>query len=181
MEIINTSIPEVKIFKPAVFEDERGHFFESYREDVFSQLGLSLDFVQDNQSKSAKGIIRGLHFQANPFAQGKLVRVVKGAVLDVAVDIRLSSPTYGQSVVQRLDEYNKLLFWVPPGFAHGFLTLEDDTIFSYKCTQYYNRDAEGAILWNSSTLDIPWGIENPILSEKDRIAPKFADFKSPFQ
>ena len=181
MELINTIIPEVKIIQPRVFEDERGYFFESFRKDVLSELGVSQEFVQDNQSKSARGIIRGLHFQADPYAQGKLVRVVKGAVLDVAVDIRKNSPTYGQHVIQRLDENNKLMFWVPAGFAHGFLTLEDDTVFSYKCTEYYNSKAEGAIRWNSPSLAIPWGIDEPNLSEKDNTASLFKDFKSPFQ
>ncbi len=127
-----------------------------------------------------KGVLRGLHFQAPPFAQGKLVRVMKGAVLDVAVDIRKNSPTYGQWASIELTESNKMMYWVPPGFAHGFVTLEDDTVFFYKCTNVYNKSSEGSIRWNDPDLNINWNLENPILSEKDQISPLFKDFVSPF-
>ena len=129
---------------------------------------------------SSKGILRGLHFQKDPHAQGKLVRVLQGSVVDVAVDIRPNSLTYGQHFSIELNESNKTMFYIPPGFAHGFLTLEDNTIFAYKCTNYYHKESEGCVLWNSPSLEINWGIDSPILSEKDKIATDFADFKSPF-
>ncbi len=180
MKINKTHLEGVIIIEPTVFGDGRGHFFESYRLDKLSEFGVNDDFVQDNQSLSAKGILRGLHFQTGEYAQGKLVRVIKGAVVDVAVDIRKSSATYGQHIAVELNENNKTIMYVPPGFAHGFVTLEDDTIFTYKCTNYYNKESEGAILWNSSALGIDWGITKPILSEKDKDAIDFAKFDSPF-
>jgi dTDP-4-dehydrorhamnose 3,5-epimerase len=136
--------------------------------------------VQDNESKSVKGVLRGLHFQAPPFAQGKLVRVMKGAVLDVAVDIRKVSPTYGQWTSVVLTEQNKWMYWVPPGFAHGFVTLADETVFFYKVTNVYHKASEGSIRWNDPDLNINWEIENPVLSSKDQEAPLFKAFKSPF-
>lgn len=178
MEIIETSIKGLIIIKPKIFGDHRGYFFESYRKDIFDDLGTGLEFVQDNQSMSAKGILRGLHFQKEPFAQGKLVQVIKGAVLDVAVDIRKNSETYGQHVALELNEDNKTMFWIPPGFAHGFLTLADNTIFNYKCTNYYAPKYEGGVRWNDPDLAINWGINNPILSEKDKNAPMFSDLKN---
>lgn len=180
MEVIKTSIPDVLIIKPTVFEDDRGYFFESYNKEKFLQHGLDQNFVQDNESKSVKNVVRGLHFQKPPFAQGKLVRVMKGAVLDVAVDIRRNSPTYGQWTSVELTEDNKWMYWVPPGFAHGFATLEDETVFFYKCTNVYNKASEGSIRWNDPALGIDWKLEDPILSEKDKKAPLFKDFKSPF-
>jgi len=180
MEIRETPIADLKIIQPAVFGDHRGYFMESFNEAKFAEAGLPTDFVQDNQSMSAKNILRGLHFQAPPFAQGKLVRVIKGAVLDVALDIRKGSPTYGQHFALELNESNKTMLWIPPGFAHGFLTLVDETIFSYKCTGLYNQSSEGGILWNDPALGIQWGIDQPILSQKDEILPKLADFNSPF-
>ena len=143
-------------------------------------MSVGLYFKQDNQSKSSKGVLRGLHFQKPPYAQGKLVRVITGAVMDVAVDIRKGSPTYGQHHSVVLTEENKKMFWVPEGFAHGFVTLEDHTIFSYKCTGLYNPEAEGSILWNDDELKIDWGIENPQLSAKDKIAPNFKDLITEF-
>ncbi len=163
------------IIRPRVFEDDRGYFFESFRLDKMRESGVTLDFVQDNESKSQKGVLRGLHFQNPPFEQGKLVRVVKGAVLDVAVDIRRDSQTYGEWLSQELSEDNKTMLWIPPGFAHGFLTLKDDTIFQYKCTNYYNKESEGSIRWNDPDLNIDWGVENPVVSEKDRTAPFFSE------
>ncbi len=180
MEIIKTKIPDLVIVKPKVFKDARGYFFESYNKHSFNEIGLDELFVQDNESKSMKGVLRGLHFQNPPYTQGKLVRVIKGAVLDVAVDLRKESSTYGKWEAVVLDEENKLMYWVPPGFAHGFLTLEDNTIFSYKCTQVYNKNSEGSIRWNDPVLNINWGNISPILSEKDKDAPLFSDFNSPF-
>ncbi|HMM11580.1 MAG TPA: dTDP-4-dehydrorhamnose 3,5-epimerase [Bacteroidales bacterium] len=180
MEILETGIPDLLIVKPLVFEDHRGYFFESYNKEKFLQKGIDQNFVQDNESKSAKNVLRGLHFQRPPFAQGKLVRVMKGAVLDVAVDIRKNSPTYGQWASIVLSESNKWMYWVPPGFAHGFVTLEDDTVFFYKCTNVYNKASEGSIRWNDPDLNIDWGIVDPLLSDKDREAPLFRDFVSPF-
>jgi len=180
MKILETKIPDLKIIEPSVFADDRGYFFESYSYEKLKELGIDKVFVQDNESQSQKGVLRGLHFQNPPFAQAKLVRVVKGAVLDVAVDIRRNSPTYGQHVCVELSEQNKRMFYVPEGFAHGFLTLEGNTIFSYKCSQFYNKESEGSLLWNDETLNINWGEKTPILSEKDKIAPNFREFLSEF-
>ena len=180
MEIIKTPIEGLLVIKPKIFGDDRGHFFESWSKDSFVKNGLDLDFVQDNQSLSSKGVLRGLHFQNPPYAQGKLVRVIKGSVLDVAVDIRKDSPTYGQHFSIQLTEKNKTIFWIPPGFAHGFVTLEDDTIFTYKCTGVYNKESEGALLWSDKDLNIDWGVENPLVSEKDLVAGNFSNFESNF-
>lgn len=180
MIIQNTFIPDLLIIQPKVFEDERGYFYESYSKAVFDSNGIKADFVQDNQSLSQKGVLRGLHFQNPPFAQGKLVRVIKGAILDVAVDIRKKSATYGKHLSIELNESNKTMLWIPPGFAHGFLTLEDNTIFSYKCTNVYNKASEDTILWNDPTLDINWAISDPVLSEKDTKGKLFKDFISMF-
>ncbi len=178
---IESLLPGLFLIKPKVFEDHRGHFFESFREDVLAQNGVETKFIQDNQSLSQKGILRGLHFQAPPFAQGKLVRVIQGAVLDVVVDIRKNSPTFGQHVAIELSESNFLMMYIPVGFAHGFLTLQDNTIFTYKCTDYYHPEVEGGILWNSPDLNLPWKIETPILSAKDEKLPTFKSFNSPFE
>ncbi len=180
MEVIHTNIKDLVIIKPKVFEDERGYFYESYNEDVFRRNGIDEHFVQDNQSLSQKGVLRGLHFQNPPYAQGKLIRVIKGAVLDVAVDIRKGSPTYGQNLTIELNEKNKTMLFVPKGFAHGFLTLENNTIFSYKCSNIYNKASEGCILWSDSDLSINWNITSPTLSEKDKIGVPFKDFISKF-
>lgn len=180
MEIIETKIKDLLIIKPKVFADARGYFFESYNESVFKQYGIVANFVQDNQSLSSTGVLRGLHFQAPPHDQGKLVRVITGAVLDVAVDIRKNSPTYGQHVTIELTEENKTMFYIPSGFAHGFLTLRDNTIFSYKCTNVYNKPSEGCVLWDDSDLGINWNVSNPILSEKDLVGTPFKEFNSPF-
>lgn len=180
MEIIETGIKDLVVIKPKVFEDERGYFFESYNEGAFKKNNIHVNFVQDNQSLSNAGVLRGLHFQSPPHDQGKLVRVIKGAVLDVAVDIRKDSPTYGKHFPIELNEENKTMFYIPSGFAHGFLTLKDNTIFSYKCTNLYHKQSEGCVLWNDKNLAINWNIENPILSEKDIIGTPFNDFVSPF-
>ena len=180
MEIIKTPIEGLLIIKPEVFGDDRGYFFESWNKKAYQNIGLNLEFSQDNQSLSQKGVLRGLHFQNPPFAQGKLVRVIKGSVIDVAVDIRKDSLTYGQNFTIELSEENKKIFWIPPGFAHGFITLEDDTIFSYKCTGMYNKESEGALIWNDVDLNIDWGVVNPLISDKDKLAGSFRDFKSEF-
>ena len=180
MEIVKTEIPEVLIIKPVVYRDERGYFFESFHNERYREAGILFDFVQDNESKSQKGVLRGLHLQKPPYTQGKLIRVVKGSVLDVVVDARKNSPYYGKWVSTILTEDNKWMFWVPPGFAHGFLTLEDETVFFYKCTAFFNKDAEMAIRWNDPQLAINWGNSAPLLSEKDRNAPLFSEFISPF-
>jgi len=176
MEIKEVGINGLLLIKPKVFEDGRGYFFESYNKSLFERYNINnIEFVQDNQSKSGKNVLRGLHFQREPFAQGKLVRVFSGAVLDVAVDIRKNSPTYGKHFKSILSEENKLMLWIPPGFAHGFLTLEDNTVFFYKCTNFYNKEAEGAIKWDDPILNIDWGIKAPIVSDKDKNAPGFKD------
>ncbi len=180
MEVIATKIPDLYIVKPNVFEDDRGYFFESYNKEAFLRMGIDQNFVQDNESKSAKGVLRGLHFQRPPFTQGKLVRVMRGAVLDVAVDLRRSSPTYGQWASVELTQDNKWMYWVPPGFAHGFVTLEENTVFFYKCTNVYNKASEGSIRWNDPELHIDWKMDHPILSAKDKVAPLFKDFVTPF-
>lgn len=168
------------IIKPKVFADSRGYFFESYSAKLFTESGIDANFVQDNQSLSQKGTVRGLHFQANPYAQGKLVRVVQGSVLDVAVDIRKGSPTYGQHFDIELSADNKIMFWVPPGFAHGFSTLEDNTIFLYKVSNLYNKASEGGIHWNDATLNINWRVDEAIVSDKDQLLPMLEHFESPF-
>lgn len=180
MRIEQVPISGLMIISPNVFEDPRGYFFESYSKKAFVEAGITEEFVQSNQSLSQKGVLRGLHFQHPPHAQSKLVRVIQGSVLDVALDIRKGSPTYGQHFSIVLSAQNKTMFYVPVGFAHGFLTLEDNTIFSYKCGNYYNKPAEDGILWNDSDLNIEWNVENPILSEKDKVNTLFRDFNSPF-
>lgn len=181
MKYTRLAIPDVILIEPQVFGDDRGYFFESFRQSEFNDfVGKEVDFVQHNQSFSQKGVLRGLHFQNPPFAQGKLVRVIKGSVYDVAVDIRKGSPTYGQHVIQKLSEENKLQMYVPPGFAHGFVTLEDDTVFCYMCTGMYDKESEGSVLFNDKDLGIDWGISNPILSEKDEVAPSFKELESQF-
>ena len=180
MEVVETNIKDLYIIKPKVFLDNRGYFFESYNKEAFTKNNISVEFIQDNQSLSHKGVLRGLHFQSPPFAQGKLVRVIKGAVLDVAVDIRKDSATYGEHFSIELTEENKTMFYIPSGFAHGFVTLCDNTIFSYKCTQVYNKESEGTVFWNDLDLNINWQIENPLISEKDILGTIFKDFKSPF-
>jgi dTDP-4-dehydrorhamnose 3,5-epimerase len=168
MEIIETGIKDLVVIKPKVFRDDRGYFFESFNRSKLDVLGNDLEFVQDNQSLSQKDVLRGLHFQNPPYAQAKLVSVIQGSVLDVAVDIRKESPTYGKSFSIILDGIDKNQLFIPVGFAHGFKTLENNTIFFYKCTNYYNKESEGCLLWNDPDLIINWDIENPILSEKDK-------------
>ncbi|MCF8369820.1 MAG: dTDP-4-dehydrorhamnose 3,5-epimerase [Bacteroidales bacterium] len=180
MELITTDLDGLLVIKPKVYKDDRGYFFESFRLDDLRYYGVTLNFVQDNESKSQKGVLRGLHFQNPPYEQGKLVRVVKGAVLDVAVDIRKKSTTYGKWFSHELTEENKTMVWIPPGFAHGFATLKDNTIFQYKCTNYYHQASEGSIRWNDPKLNINWEIQNPTISEKDAKAPLFNQLKTKF-
>jgi dTDP-4-dehydrorhamnose 3,5-epimerase len=179
MTIEETFIKNLLILSPTVFADDRGYFLESYNKNTLASK-LDIEFVQDNESMSQKGVLRGLHFQNPPFAQGKLVRVITGSVLDVVVDLRKESSTYGEHFKLVLSSENKIQLYVPKGFAHGFLVLEDNTIFSYKCTDYYHKEAEESLLWNDTTLNIDWNIEDPIISEKDKNAENFANFGSPF-
>ncbi len=180
VEITKLSIPGLVTIQPRIFGDDRGVFFETYNKQSFSSLVSEIDFVQDNQSISKANVLRGLHFQAPPFAQGKLVRVIAGAVLDVAVDIRKGSPTYGKHEKVLLTGENNLMFYIPPGFAHGFVALKDNTIFHYKCTGFYNKASEGCLLWNDPTLNIDWGTANPLISPKDAEGEKIEGFHSPF-
>jgi dTDP-4-dehydrorhamnose 3,5-epimerase len=180
MLIKETGFNGLLAIEPSVYEDERGYFFESWNQEKFRQQGLDITFKQDNQSMSAAHVLRGLHFQLPPWEQGKLVRVIQGAVIDVVVDLRRNEPTYGQNFKYHISEQKKNMLWIPPGFAHGFLTLEDKTIFFYKCTQVYNKESEAVIAWNDPDLNIDWGITHPVVSEKDKNAPRFSEFKSPF-
>lgn len=181
MKITELEIKGVFCIEPRVFEDNRGHFFESFNHEKFQDLiQQNIEFVQDNESLSSKDVIRGLHFQVPPHPQGKLVRVIRGAVLDVAVDLRKNSSTYGHHVKLELSESNKRQLWIPSGFAHGFLAKEKDTIFAYKCTDYYAPLCEQALLWNDPTLNINWGVETPLVSVKDQEALLFQHFKTPF-
>lgn len=180
MELIETGIKGLLLISPKVFKDERGYFFESFNKEKFQSIGVTEEFTQDNQSLSNKGIIRGMHFQSPPHAQGKLVRVIKGSVQDVVVDIRKNSTTYGKHYSVELTEDNFLMLYIPPGFAHGFATLEDNTIFSYKCTDTYHPETEGGLAWNDREFGIEWKISDPILSEKDKKYLPFSLFVSPF-
>ena len=176
MKVIETKIPGLLIIEPRVFGDERGFFFESYNEKAFNEAtGVSPRFVQDNHSKSVRGVLRGLHYQLPPRAQGKLVRVVQGEVFDVAVDIRKGSPTYGQWVAELLSAENKKQLWIPPGFAHGFLTLSDTAEFLYKTTDTWSPKHERSIIWNDATLNIEWPLDGlvPQLAAKDAAAVAF--------
>ncbi len=184
MKATPTKIPDVFVIEPRVFGDERGFFFESFNEKAFKEAtGNKLPFVQDNHSKSVKGVLRGLHYQLPPKAQGKLVRVVQGEVFDVAVDIRKDSPTYGQWVAEILSAENKKQLWIPPGFAHGFLTLSDTAEFLYKTTDYWSPEHERAILWNDATLKIDWPLNGltPQLAAKDAAAVAFSAAEIPLQ
>ncbi len=173
MKIRETEISGLLIIEPSVFGDDRGYFYESFNKRKYEDAGLDLKFVQDNISKSKYGTIRGLHFQKEPYAQGKLCQVLKGKVLDVAVDIRRDSPTYGKHHQVELSEENHLQFWIPPGFAHGFSVLSEEAIFMYKCTNFYNKESEGAIIFNDPELSINWRVESPVVSEKDLKASGF--------
>ena len=173
MKIVETSFPGLLIIQPKVFEDNRGYFFESFNEKTLAEQGFNQKFVQDNISKSKKGTIRGLHFQINPKAQGKLCQVIYGEVLDVAVDLRLGSPTFGKYYSIILSEENHIQLWIPPGFAHGFSVLSDYAIFHYKCTNFYDREHEKCIRFDDPDLNINWQVIHPIVSEKDKLGEHF--------
>jgi dTDP-4-dehydrorhamnose 3,5-epimerase len=182
MVLTKSYIEGLYILEPRVFEDSRGIFFETFNDLKFKEeIDLDVEFVQDNESISKKNVLRGLHFQLPPFAQGKLVRVVSGRALDVAVDIRKNSPTYGKYHLVELSSENKKQFWIPPGFAHGFVALEENTIFNYKCTNYYSPVSERTIQWNDPLLNIDWKISEPIISEKDQKGLDFATFVTEFE
>ena len=170
MQVIDTILEGVKIIMPKVFFDDRGYFFESFNDKEFREKVCDTTFVQDNQSKSCKGTLRGLHWQAPPFAQSKLVRVTKGAVIDVAVDIRVGSPTFGKHVAVELTDENNLQLFIPRGFAHGFIALTDNVVFQYKCDNLYNKESERAVRWDSIDWDLEkYNIETPLLSDKDKV------------
>jgi dTDP-4-dehydrorhamnose 3,5-epimerase len=180
MKITETPLSGLLLVEVPVFGDDRGYFMESWNKKSFQNQGLDISFDQDNVSMSSKGVLRGLHFQAPPHAQGKLVRVLQGAVLDVAVDIRKDSETYGQHYSVALSADNKKALWIPPGFAHGFATLEDKTLFAYKCSGIYKPQSEGCLLWNDPALNINWRVENPQLSEKDKLGTPLNILNTPF-
>lgn len=183
MEVIKTDVEGVLILEPKVFGDDRGYFFESFNAKEFAEkTGLDINFVQDNESKSRYGVLRGLHFQLPPYTQSKLVRVVKGKVVDVAVDIRKGSPTYGKYAMCELTEDNHLQFFVPKGMAHGFVVLSEEAVFQYKCDDFYHPEAEGGIMWNDPSINVQWPIcaEDILLSERDKHHLSLQDFDSPF-
>lgn len=180
MNISTFDIEGLILIEPRVFRDDRGYFYESFNEKKFSEVIGDVRFVQDNISQSKKNVLRGLHFQTPPHPQGKLVSVFKGKVLDVAVDLRKGSSTYGKHQIIELSETDNFLFWIPPGFAHGFLALEENTVFTYKCTDFYSPENEKTILWNDPSLNIDWRVTDPIISEKDKIGEEFSTFVSPF-
>jgi dTDP-4-dehydrorhamnose 3,5-epimerase len=180
MQIETTNIPGLILIKPKVFGDSRGYFFESYNKERCEEIGLNADFVQDNISKSVKSTIRGLHYQVGDKAQGKLCKVITGKVLDVAVDLRFGSLTFGKHYAVELSEENHTMLWIPPGFAHGFSVLSDEAIFSYKCTQFYSKELERSIIFNDRDLNINWLVENPIISEKDLKAKSFKEIEKDF-
>jgi dTDP-4-dehydrorhamnose 3,5-epimerase len=179
MPFLPTGIPDLQIFEPKVWEDERGYFFEAFNEQIFAEAGITSPFVQDNQARSTYGVLRGLHYQVPPFAQAKLVRVLEGEVLDVALDLRPDSPTYGQHFSVLLSAKNKKQLYVPRGFAHGYLVLSETAEFFYKCDNFYAKSHEGGVIYNDPQLNIDWKIdlEKVILSEKDRILPAFGSHR----
>ncbi|MDQ3278415.1 MAG: dTDP-4-dehydrorhamnose 3,5-epimerase [Bacteroidota bacterium] len=183
MPFQTTNLPDLLVFEPKVFEDSRGYFFEAYNEKIFREAGVDIPFVQDNQSRSSYGVIRGLHYQLPPYAQTKLVRVLEGVILDVAVDIRKDSPTFGQSFVIELSADNKKQLFIPAGFAHGFSVLTPTATVLYKCDQFYNKESEGGIRFDDPALGINWKIEveKAIVSEKDLQLPFLADCKNTFE
>jgi len=173
-------IPDLILIEPRVFEDKRGFFLESFKFSEFNKAGIHFNFVQDNHSKSKKGVLRGIHYQLNPKAQGKLIRCIRGRIWDVAVDIRKGSPWYGKWVSVELSEENKLMLWIPPGFAHGFVALEDAEII-YKCTEEYDPTLDRGIIWNDPTIGINWPLKTPILSEKDALLPTLDKAENNFE
>lgn len=179
MDIEHFKIPGLLLFHPKKYTDNRGYFIETFQNQRYGHH-ISEPFVQDNLSLSKKGVIRGLHFQSPPFAQGKLVQVLKGSVLDVAVDLRKNSPTYGQHIAVELNERNAAQFFIPEGFAHGFQALEEDTVFTYKCSNYYNSEHEETLRWDDEDLGIIWPLEATLVSDKDQLGMNFKSFNSPF-
>lgn len=177
MKFHSTPLAGLVVIEPAVYTDPRGYFFESYNLDEFRKHQIDVDFVQDNQSNSKKGVIRGIHFQRDPHAQGKLVRVITGSVYDVAVDLRPGSPTFGRYIGLELSASNLKMLWIPAGFGHGFSVLEDNTTFLYKVTAGYNRESEGGIRYDDTELNINWQVSDALVSEKDRILPTFQEFR----
>jgi dTDP-4-dehydrorhamnose 3,5-epimerase len=180
MKVIKTRLSGLLVIQPQVFEDSRGYFFESYSFRKYEEHGISVNFVQDNISKSKKNTVRGLHYQVGEKAQGKLCQVIQGQVLDVAVDIRSGSPTFGSYHSEILSEENHTQLWIPPGFAHGFSVLSDEAIFHYKCTEFYSKEHERTIRFNDPSLNINWQVENPIVSEKDLNASLLKDVEIEF-
>jgi dTDP-4-dehydrorhamnose 3,5-epimerase len=183
MPFIKTELEGLLIFEPKVFEDSRGYFFEAYNNSVFKEAGINMSFVQDNQSQSSYGVIRGLHYQNNPYAQTKLVRVLVGKILDIAVDIRKDSPTYGRSFAIELSDENRKQLFIPPGFAHGFSVLSEKAVVLYKCDALYNKESEGGIIYNDPALNIDWRIpaDKAIISDKDKLLPVLKDCKNNFE
>ncbi len=180
MKVYKTEIDSLLIIEPDVYYDERGYFFESYNEQKYAVIGIKKKFVQDNQSSSQRGVVRGFHYQVGEFAQGKLVRVVKGRVMDYAVDIRFGSPTFGKYAAVELSSVNNKQFWIPSGFAHGFCTLENDTIMHYKCTAHYSPHNERGIIFNDPDIGINWPMINPVVSEKDLNYGRLRDINKDF-
>jgi dTDP-4-dehydrorhamnose 3,5-epimerase len=182
MRVVERALDGLLVIEPRVFTDSRGVFFESFNQKGFNEIvGAPVEFLQDNHSVSHINVIRGLHLQAPPFEQGKLVRVAKGKVYDVAVDVRVGSPTYGKSFGLELSASNNLLLWIPPGFAHGFSVLENESVFLYKCTNVYNKNSEMTILYNDTDIDIDWKVNSAIVSDKDKEGIPYRQFKSPFK
>jgi dTDP-4-dehydrorhamnose 3,5-epimerase len=181
VKIEKTPFADLLLITPTVFEDVRGYFFEPFNEARFRvETGLNISFVQDNESKSSKGILRGMHFQVPPKSQAKLIRVTKGAVLDVVVDLRRTQPTFGQYFMVEINETNKLQLFIPEGFAHGFYVLEEDTIFSYKCSNYYAKECDSVLRWDDPSVNIPWPTRDAMLSEKDQQGKALDEFKTIF-
>lgn len=180
MKVTRTEINGLLVIEPDVLKDDRGFFFESFSKQGYKEIGINKEFVQDNFSKSKKGTVRGLHYQVGDKAQGKLCQVIAGEVLDVAVDIRFNSPTFGKHFAQILSSENYLQFWIPIGFAHGFSVLSDEAIFSYKCTNYYSKEHERSIIFNDTDLNIDWKVEHPIVSAKDLTARRFREIEKDF-
>jgi dTDP-4-dehydrorhamnose 3,5-epimerase len=178
-KVAETEIPDVKVIDPVYFPDERGYFMESFKKSDFSSMGIERDFRQDNHSFSVAGTLRGLHFQRPPYSQAKLVRAVVGRIIDVAVDVRVGSPTYGKYVSRELSAENHLMLWIPEGFAHGFLALTDAVVL-YKATSEYNKGSEGGLIWNDPDVGVKWPVDVPVLSQKDRQWPTLRELKSNF-
>jgi len=180
MEIIKTGFKGLLVVQPKVFIDDRGYFYEAFRADILVKMGLSVEFVQDNFSKSKRNAIRGLHYQVGKNAQGKLCQVISGKVLDVALDIRYNSPTYGKHYFHELSDENHTMIWIPPGFAHGFSVLSDEAVFMYRCTAYYSKEDERSVLFNDPDLKIDWKVDDPLVSGKDLQAKRFKDIDRDF-